>query len=480
MARKSPSYLKLRRLGWYVQLAVPRDRWQAVGAKVLTRSLHTRDRREADLRKHAVIAELHSLIAQAAVSPAKSPARTAEDLLAHAIEIREEVEVGEHDPEGAAAGFDAMVDDFLDIAARRYGRNSEGVPQMPPESFDAIRRAHRVMSGRIEYTLGRQVERYLADSEHLTAQTIDDKRRWLSAFVEWFGSDREAQEVTRRVAGTYVAEVIQRRTQRPPQGERAVPLSPITRKKEVSALRSFFAWVAARGVIDTNPFDRVAGTVQESARGKAPTRRPWKSAELSKVLRGIPASDPMWSLTVLAAYSGMRREEVAQLKTSDVDGTMLRIEEGKTAAAVRRVPIHPSLRPLVRRLASTSPDGYLIPGLLEGGPDNKRAWYVGKRFGLAIRRLGIDDPALDFHALRGTVITQLEGAGIPESTIQLIVGHKRQGMTFGVYSGGVPDKVKRDAIRHVSYGRALDTFVHDTGADITVSPSAKARGRREK
>jgi integrase len=474
---RAPSYLKRRRLGWYVQLTVPRDIQETVGAKVLTRSLQTQDLAEANRRKHAVLAEWHALFAQAAAQDAPPPKRpvreTPERLLQIAIEEREAIDAGERDPEEAEAGLDAAMDRYLDQQAERLGRDSEGYPPLPPEAHAILQRASRTLSGQLQRSLGRHVERYLEEvAEHLTAQTVGDKRRRLAAFQNWFGSEREPSEVTRTIAGSYVSQVIQKRTQK--RAGVVTPLSPTTRKKEVSDLRSFFDWIAARGIVEANPFDRMSGTVKTSTRGKAPARRPWLPSELSKVLHGVPPSDPLWSLTVIAAYTGMRREEVGELQVSAVDGKVLRIEEGKTAAAVRRVPIHPAIAPLVKQLAKTSADDYLIPGLLRGGPDHKRAWYVGKRFGRIIRKLGIADPALDFHALRGTVITQLEGAGVPVSTIQLIVGHKRQGMTFGVYSGGMPDKAKRDAILHVTYGR-LDDFIKETGAGVVVAASAKAR-----
>lgn len=478
--KRSPSYLKQRRLGWYVQYPVPRAAQAAVGAKVLVRSLGTRDAAEAQKLKHAVIAELQSIIAQA-LAKAAPPAPvlpTAADLLETAIKYRGAVDAGEARELDADAAFDRKADDFLEAQAQALGRDAEGNPLLPPSDAATVRRAYRVVAGRDAYTLASLSDRYLEESApQLTAQSVDDKRRHLRAFLDWFGADREPAEVTRKVAGVYVGEVIQRRTRRGEDGGAPVPLSPITRRKEISALRSFFDWLTARGIVDANPFDRMASTVRATTRGEKPKRRPWTPAELSTVLHGIPSGDPLWSLTVLAAYSGMRREEVGELKVSALEGNVFRIEEGKTAAAVRRVPIHPTIAPLVQHLAKESGDGYLIPGLLRGGPDRKRAWYVGKRFGRVIRALGITDPALDFHALRGTVITQLEGAGVPESTIQLIVGHKRQGMTFGVYSGGVSDNVKRDALRHVSYGKRLDSYVAETGATVTVQASAKARKR---
>ena len=472
-----PSYLKQRRLGWYVQVPVPRALQAAVGAKVLTRSLSTRDLSEARKRRHAAIADLQSRIAQAVARGPDNSLPTAAGLLQTAVELQAAFAAGEATELDTEAAFDTEADRYLDTAAKHYGRDREGHPQLPAPELATVRRAHLIAAGRADYTLSALIDTYLKESaQHLRAQTLDDKRRHLRAFADWFGVDREASEVSRRVAGGYVSEVIQRRTRKAPDGT-AVPLSAVTRRSELSALRAFFDWLAARGIVDTNPFDRMASTVRASTRGGKPKRRPWGPAELSTVLHGVPAGDPIWPLTVIAAYSGMRREEVGELKTANVSGDVFVIEEGKTAAAVRRVPIHRTIIPLVHRLVESTPDGYLIPGLLRGGPDRKRAWYVGKRFGRVIRKLGITDPALDFHALRGTVITQLEGAGVPESTIQLIVGHKRQGMTFGVYSGGVSDEVKRAALSHVSYGKTLDRFVARTGPKVKVFTASKPRKR---
>ena len=472
------SYLKRRGHTWYVQLAVPSARQRAVGAKVLVKSLGTRDRDEANRLKHAVLADLQALIAgddARARGPNVQPERTAEDVLRLALDERAAVEAGA-DPEQSEAGFDAMVDNFLNARAKVLGRDEAGNPRLPEPEHALVRRAYKALSGRLELTLGNRIAAYLAEQPgRLTAQTIADKRRRLEEFGKWLGMDLEVAEVTRADAGRYVAEVIQKRTTGPAEAPQAI--SPTTKKKEVSDLRSFFDWLVARGSLDTNPFDRMSSTVKGSTRGRAAARRPWAHDELATVLHGFAPNDPLWSLTAIGAYTGMRREEIAELRVTDVDGDVLRISQGKTAAAVRRVPIHPSLSPLVRQLAASSPDGYLIPGLLPGGPDNKRAWYVGKRFGYAIRKLGITDPALDFHALRSTVITKLEEAGTPESTIKLIVGHRRKGMTLGVYSGGLSDQAKRVEVEKLSYGREIDKFVSQTGGRVAIELQSKPRTR---
>jgi len=42
----------------------------------------------------------------------------------------------------------------------------------------------------------------------------------------------------------------------------------------------------------------------------------------------------------------------------------------------------------------------------------------------------------NFHSLRRWFITKAEQAGQPETIIAAVVGHKRDGMTLGVYSAG--------------------------------------------
>jgi integrase len=156
----------------------------------------------------------------------------------------------------------------------------------------------------------------------------------------------------------------------------------------------------------------------------------------------------------------MRREEIGQLKAPNCASGVLRLTEGKTSAAVREVPVHPVIRPLVDSLMKSSRDGWLVPGLKPGGPDNKRTWYVGKKFGRDIRALGVTDPRLDFHALRGTFITAMEEAGVPVPTIQQIVGHERQGVTLGVYSSGVSFQVRTEAVQRVTFGE-VDALVSE-------------------
>ncbi len=210
-------------------------------------------------------------------------------------------------------------------------------------------------------------------------------------------------------------------------------------------------------------------TVRDSTCGTEARRRPWTNEEFARLLEGLAKDDKLYPLSAIAAYSGMRIEEIAQLRTSDVttDHTFV-IREGKTAAAVRRVPIHPAIAALVAQLRKQSKDGYLIPGGKAGGYDAKRSHYLSRAFGFAKKRLGITDKALVFHTLRNSFMQRCENAEVPERTVKLIVGHSRQdSMTYGLYSPGPSFDKLHDAVGKVSFGKA-DAFVEGLRGDAEV------------
>lgn len=473
----SPSYLKRRGTVWYAQLSVPLDRQAAVGAKVLTQSLGTSDKAEANRLKHAVLADMQKRIQGTQAAPVAGRIPDAEAILASALELRSGVESGA-DAGNAERAFDAGLDKFLDAQARKHGVEEDGHPRLPPATLSTLRRAHKALNGTLADTLGQRIETYLSErAGPLRVRTVDEKRRHLMSFADWFGVDRGCAEVTRKDAGRYVEAVIQRRRRSLPDGEIAI-LSESARAKETSSLRSFFEWVMLRGVTDSNPFDRMSTSMRSSKRGKEKARRPWKPEELQKVLYGIPKGDPLWALTALGAYTGARLEEIAQLKTSDIDGNALTIREGKTGAAARRIPIHPVILPLVMKLSVNTTDGFLIPGLLPSGRDQLRGAQIGKRFQTLRRTVGVIDPRVVFHSFRNTVATQLGEAGVPLPMIQWLIGHEHSGVTLKVYSERPSDKNLLDALKKVSYGKSLDNEVAEQGRKIIITRVTVPRRHR--
>jgi integrase len=158
-------------------------------------------------------------------------------------------------------------------------------------------------------------------------------------------------------------------------------------------------------------------------------------------------------LVRVALVTGARLDELCSLKITDAhkrsDGWWIEIREGKTQAAVREVPIHPSVAQMVGCRCKSSKDGHLFEGLVPGGPDKKRSWNVSKAFGHYTRKVVPSEERRTFHGLRSTFTEAMEAAGVPESTTQLIVGHKRQSLTYGHYSKG--ERLRKDLREYREY-----------------------------
>ncbi len=147
---------------------------------------------------------------------------------------------------------------------------------------------------------------------------------------------------------------------------------------------------------------------------------------------------------LIAAYSGMRLEEICQLRCCDVvehDGFWcfsVNDEAGllKTAAAQRLVPLHPELIRLgfldiVEKLTER-PKQRLWSNL----QPNRLGRYsnsVGKWFGRYKRDRGFEDRKYCFHSFRHTFINHLKQDGVAEPIIRQIVGHQEASITLGRY-----------------------------------------------
>ena len=149
----------------------------------------------------------------------------------------------------------------------------------------------------------------------------------------------------------------------------------------------------------------------------------------------------------------MRLNEVCNLTLTDYDSAaqVLHVREGKSQAAVRAVPIHPAIRSTVAALARETPDGYLLPGLVPGGPDRKRGHGIGKTWGRRIRSLGITDRRLVFHTLRATFITAALNGGATKEVVQQVAGHEREGVTMTSYARVLSLELCRLAVESVSF-----------------------------
>jgi len=133
----------------------------------------------------------------------------------------------------------------------------------------------------------------------------------------------------------------------------------------------------------------------------------------------------------------------------DGEAPYFEVEDAKTHAGRRRVPIHSKLQDALQEAVRDSTDGYIIPGLsLDKYGDRSNA--IGMRFGALKRGMGFG-PLHVFHSFRKTVATLLQQAGVSEDVAAGIMGHDIPTMSYGLYSEGAALKQMAEAIERIDY-----------------------------
>ncbi|WP_314917904.1 tyrosine-type recombinase/integrase [Pseudomonas helleri] len=167
----------------------------------------------------------------------------------------------------------------------------------------------------------------------------------------------------------------------------------------------------------------------------------------------VGGNETLCDLIMLGSYTGCRIEEIAQLRKDSivtVEGIRtFKINESKTVAGIREIPIHPSLTEVVDHLISKSPDGFLLPSS-SGNKYGIRSDPLSKAFGRLKKAQGFGSRHV-FHSVRSMVVTLLLRAGVPGPTVANIVGHETGLVTFDVYDEGASPQQKLDALCNLSF-----------------------------
>lgn len=248
-----------------------------------------------------------------------------------------------------------------------------------------------------------------------------------------------------------------------------------TANRYLNFFRSFYAERVEHGDAAVNPFEGALFNKREVAQQTKP-RLPWEPDQLrtlfaSPVWRGSASAwvrtapgptvyedDRFW-VPLIGLFTGLRRDEICDLKIADVtrDDTagcwLLHVREGKTAAARRRVPVHPELEKIgfVRYIQAVKKGRHarLFPAL-RGNTDTAGNEF-GKWFGRYRKICGVYEPGRDFHSFRHTFKTEIgrrfRGNDL---VVNALVGHEAQGMDR-VYFHGFTPRDLFEAICQVRY-----------------------------
>ena len=228
--------------------------------------------------------------------------------------------------------------------------------------------------------------------------------------------------------------------------------------KTKTFLSKYWKYLQQRDYVsrDHKPFTDIE--LPKTLKARQP-REAYTDDEVAPILEQLHLNQDkaLTAITTLAMYTGARISELAGLRVDNVvtvDGiTCLQIEESKTNAGNRTVPVHPEIQELIPTLITDSTDGYLVSGVKSKGGKDRRADVLGKRYGRLVRNDCKLPSTKVFHCFRNTVATRLESAGVPENIAADIVGHDKATMTYGLYSGGTSTQQKFDAVKSIEYKR---------------------------
>lgn len=182
----------------------------------------------------------------------------------------------------------------------------------------------------------------------------------------------------------------------------------------------------------------------------------WTAAQCGAFLDSLEAgpkpAERLYALFHLAAYSGMRRSELAGLAWADVDLGRLRIhirqaqvddvlDSTKSEESERQLPIDSNTAAVLRAWRKTQLAERLAWGSAwtdsgraftrEDGTPLRPGW-ISTRFAAVMARAGV--PPIRFHDLRHGTATMLLAAGQPIKVISEILGHATSAFTADVYT----------------------------------------------
>jgi integrase len=234
--------------------------------------------------------------------------------------------------------------------------------------------------------------------------------------------------------------------------------TPIAARRLHSYLHRLFAWSVGRGLIDINPLTNADRPAQENKRERVLT-----DAELVKVWNaaeriGMPYG-PAFQLLIL---TGARREEIGQLRWSEIDGDVIMLEGARTKnGEAHNIPLSAAACAVLESVPRINGSDFVFTHSGHGPVSN---WSQAKH--------DLDDLAgvgdWITHDLRRTAATGLQKLGTVLQVTEAVLGHTAgsRGGIVGVYQRYSYDAEKRHALE--AWGKHVTDLIEGREADKVV------------
>jgi len=239
-------------------------------------------------------------------------------------------------------------------------------------------------------------------------------------------------------------------------GGRARGLSDATVNRHMATLQSLWDWARKRGHCDgDNPFEGFHRRLRQGVNVQGYVA--WEIDELKRLLSPPPRRQDLLEVILVGMFSGMRLDEIASLRWGQLrqHGSGARavhyfqVEDAKTPAGNRQVPVHPRLQWLTSRPRGSERER-VWPLFNPEGPGRKPGADAGRDFSRFKQSRGFGKTKA-FHSFRKNVTRIMERAGVPENEWAQVFGHER-GFTFRVYNpDGITLAHKAKIIGRIAY-----------------------------
>ena len=422
---------------WYVTVDVPRSCRGVLNKKRIVQSLKTRDLATAQRLRWDVVASIRKTIEREFETATGKPNA---DLTKWALEVQEELRSL---PREAWTDREMLEAGIIARAEELEARHGEEV---------AVQ-FYKVATGQRD-PIAAHLDRYLSNAG-MTARTNADVRTAVSELVDWLrtnGRPETVQAFDSRAAGEF----------------RDLFLVPVkkhvrTVNKKISLLSGYWRWMAKAGIANPDTPSPWSGKSLPKPKSwqQAPedqtTQRPFTDEEVNTLLSGHADTD-LADLMRIAALSGMRLEEIGQLRVKDCADDLFDIQKSKTKAGRRKVPIHSGLAEIIKRRTQGQPqDAYIFPNFEASGWDGARTMAISKRFRTYRLSLKVDDKPegqrrsrIDFHSFRRWFAKKCEEAGQLQTIVARVMGHETGlTITFTTYSQAQPLDLMRECVESV-------------------------------
>lgn len=413
-------YLDKHGSQYRVQIIVPKRLRAKIGRAKLLHPLHTDSLKVANRLKPGIVANLKAQIAEAGrVAGGDGDSALAAEIAA--LRIRAEKESPE------------LLGDIcyeLDLLAAQVAARSG---EDKAADFVAVAQGRAV-------PIDLHHAQFL-DQVQVKLRTKKDHERAVGFLLAWCRKEGIAatlQAIDRKTAARFL------------DGFRAMHSSKdtVTLQKYIHRLSVYWRWLEKREEVDLNVWHGL--TYFHAQRPHDELERPFTDDEMVKLLTG-PAPPKLQDAMQIGALTGARLDAIVSLRAGDIEehhGILcFKFAPQKRERKPRLVPVHSELREIVtRRTEGKRPDENLFPEwppVQKVGSQRERSFKASNQFTAYRRSVGVDERVegkrralVNYHSFRRWFITKAEQADQPEHIIQIVVGHRRAGMTLGVYSAG--------------------------------------------